>query len=104
MDTKALCLGILTMGDCSGYEIKKALAEGAMAHFQYASFGTIYPTLNRLEKQGFVTSVAYSQKGRPDKKVYSLTDKGRGEFRRILKMPPSPERYRSDYLFMLFFR
>ena len=103
MDTKALCLGVLSLGDSTGYEIKKALAEGPFAHFQYAGFGSIYPTLTRLEAEGLVAGAAFAQKGRPDKRVYSITEAGRQAFRRMLQEEPGAERYRSDYLFMLFF-
>lgn len=103
METKALCLGLLTLGDSTGYEIKKALAEGPLSHFQFASFGTIYPALNQLEARGFVGSTAFTQNGRPDKKVYSITESGRAEFRRILKADPLADRIRSDHVFMLFF-
>ena len=103
MDTKALCLGVLSIGDSTGYEIKKALAEGPFAHFQYAGFGSIYPTLTRLEAEGLVAGASFAQKGRPDKRVYSITEAGRQAFRNMLLEDPGSERYRSDHLFMLFF-
>jgi hypothetical protein len=41
---KTLCLAVLSMGDASGYEIKKLL-EGPFRHIHEASFGAIYPAL-----------------------------------------------------------
>ncbi|MCZ6511637.1 MAG: PadR family transcriptional regulator, partial [Alphaproteobacteria bacterium] len=48
MDTKTLCLGVLTHGDASGYEIKKALEDGPFGHIQEIGFGSIYPALAKL--------------------------------------------------------
>ena len=52
MDAKTLCLGALSRGDASGYEIKKAFEEGPLSHIHEASFGAIYPALTRLDEQG----------------------------------------------------
>src|SRR3546814_665287 len=54
MDAKTLCLGVLSRGAASGYEIKKAFEEGPFSHFHQASFGSIYPTLNALSADGLV--------------------------------------------------
>ena len=40
MDVKTLCLGVLTLGDASGYEIRKQFEEGPFAHFFGASYGS----------------------------------------------------------------
>jgi len=48
MDVKTLCLGVLSLGDASGYEIRKMFEEGPFAHFHHASFGSIYPALSPL--------------------------------------------------------
>ena len=48
MDVKTLCLGVLSRGAASGYEIKKQCEEGPFAHFYAAGFGSIYPALNSL--------------------------------------------------------
>ncbi len=48
MDVKTLCLAVLFQGEATGYEIKKAFEEGPFAHFQRASFGSIYPALSKL--------------------------------------------------------
>ena len=50
MDVKTLCIGILSLGDASGYEIKKQLEE-RFSFFYDASFGSIYPALNKLQKE-----------------------------------------------------
>ena len=55
-----------------GYEMMKALEEKS-GGFYTPSAGSIYPTLQMLEDRGFVTV-----KEVEGKKVYSITDTGRG--------------------------
>ncbi len=42
------------------------------------------------------------QDKRPDKKVYSITPAGRTALIEALGEPPGPDRFRSDFLFVLF--
>ncbi len=103
MDTKTLCLSVLTRGDASGYEIKKAFEDGPFAHIQEIGFGSIYPALAQLLKDGLVTVTQYAQEGRPDKKVYSLTASGRLSLLDALEEPTEPDKVRSDFLFRMMF-
>ncbi len=103
MDVKTVCLGVLMFGDASGYEIRKMLEEGPFPHFQEAGFGSIYPALRALSRAGQVTCQEVVQPGRPAKKVYSITPAGRITFARSLLGDTARDRYRSDYLFKLFF-
>ncbi len=103
MDTRSLCLGVLSRGDASGYEIKKAFEEGPLSHIHEASFGAIYPALNRLDAQGLVACRELAQEKRPDKKVYSITEAGRAALLEALLAPPARDKVRSDFLFILFF-
>ena len=102
MDAKILCLGALTCGDASGYEIKKMFEEGPFAHFHQVSFGSIYPSLAKLCEQGKVTMRKEIQDGRPDKKVYSLTDKGNKSLHRAMKKTPAADQLRSEAMVMFF--
>ena len=103
MDVKTLCLGALTLGDASGYEIRKLFEEGPFAHFYDASYGSIYPSLGRLLSEGLVSVTEMAQEGRPDKKVYRLTDEGMTVFRAALMEPPVRDKIRSENLARLFF-
>lgn len=103
MDVKTLCLAVLHQGEATGYEIKKAFEEGPFAHFQRASFGSIYPALSKLLAEGLAEARAHEQDGRPDKKVYRLTPAGRAAFHRALAAAPEPDHLRSDVLFLLYF-
>lgn len=103
MDAKTLCLGALQVGDASGYEIKKLFEEGVFSHIHEASFGSIYPALTRLVDEGLASCTAMPQDKRPDKKVYSITDKGREALVGALRLAPAPDKVRSDFLFILVF-
>ena len=65
MDVRTICLAILTRGDATGYEIKKLFEDGGYRHFVEASFGSIYPALNRLTEEGLVSVRAEAQEKRP---------------------------------------
>jgi DNA-binding PadR family transcriptional regulator len=103
MDVKTLCLGVLVLGDASGYEIKKHFEEGPFSYFHAAGFGSIYPALGALLAEGLVACREVAQDGRPAKKIYSITESGRRAFRRELGKSPNPDSYRSEALFMMFF-
>ncbi|HLB80184.1 MAG TPA: PadR family transcriptional regulator [Dongiaceae bacterium] len=101
MDPRTLCLGALLLGDASGYEIKKLFEEGVFSHIYEASFGAIYPALTRLLQDGLAECTEMAQDKRPDKKVYSITEKGRQALAAALTRPPAHDRVRSDFLFIL---
>ncbi len=102
MDVRTFCLGILTLGDASGYEIKK-IFETQFSHFYDASFGSIYPALNRLTEEGLVSCTTMSQAHRPDKKTYCITVAGRLAFLDALRNTPRRDRIKSDFLAIMSF-
>ena len=102
MDSKTLCLAALSLGEASGYEIKKLLDQPPFDHFQDTGFGSIYPALTRLAKEGLVEGQAQPQEKRPDKITYRLTLAGHQRLIEALSRPPAPDRIRSDFLFVLF--
>ncbi len=102
MDVRTLCLGILTFGDATGYEIKKAFQERLSLLYD-ASFGSIYPALNKLMEQGLVSCREESQDHRPDKKVYTITGDGRLTFIKQLQGQPAADKFRSEALATLMF-
>lgn len=103
MDVKTVCLGVLTLGDASGYQIQKTVKCGCFQLFFDASYGSIYPALNRLTEEGLVTGVTKSRDGRPDKKVHSITPQGRLAFVEALSQSPGADKYRSDFMARMLF-
>ena len=103
MDTRTICLGVLSLYDATGYKIKKQFEEGPFSYFFDAGFGSIYPALNKMLSDELVTCVEVPQDGRPAKKVYSITDAGRAELRTALHDQPAKDKLRSESLVMMFF-
>ena len=101
MNARTLCLGILSFGDATGYEIKKKVEDGLFNHFIEASFGSIYPALTRMTEEGLLTCREESQTGRPDKKVYSITEDGRRELIAALSDQPRDDIFKSEFLFVM---
>ena len=96
-------LGLLTLGPGSGYELG-SLAERTVQMFWPVTRPHIYSELSKLEHLGHVTSMEVEQRGAPDKRVYSVTERGE---RRLDAWPrdPDPEvqRARHPLLIKLFF-
>lgn len=102
LDVKTLCLGALTFGEASGYDIKKFF-ECTFSHFFVAGYGSIYPALADLTERGLVTCRPEPQEGKPDRKVYKLTDKGHRLFLDELERTPPNHKVRSEFLVQMFF-
>lgn len=100
MNVRTLCLAILGGGDATGYEIRKLVSDGHFSHFGDASFGSIYPALNKMENDGLVVSREEQQEGKPNRKVFSITDAGRQEFLVALSKPAQKDIFKSEFLLL----
>lgn len=98
MNVRTLCLSILFDGEASGYDIRRMCTAGNFAYFVEASFGSIYPALARLEVEGLVSSRTEQQDGKPDRKVYTITEAGRSAFAEELSSPLGEDMFRSPFL------
>lgn len=103
MNVKSICLAILTQGETTGYDIRKRSTEGDFSFFVEASFGSIYPALSKLEEDQLVTSRVEPQEGRPAKRVYSITEKGREHFISTLFEDLNADVFRSEFFLFLRF-
>ena len=75
--TEELILLCVVEEEIYGWIISKKLELSTGKKF---SFGTLYPTLNRLEERGFLSSslkVSIENKTEIPKKYYAITDKGK---------------------------
>ena len=102
MNVKTLCLGSLCLMDGTGYDIKR-LFEDAFSHFHSASYGSIYPALNQLLREGLIELRVEPGERHPDRKVYSVTDAGRNLFLEELVQAEPTEQMRSEFLVLMFF-
>lgn len=104
VNIRTLCLGLLSRGEATGYEIRKQF-EGPLGYIHEPSFGSIYPALTRLTREGLVSFTVQAQEKRPDKKIYRITPKGRAHLREQLQESvPGPDRLHSDFLLTMLFR
>jgi PadR family transcriptional regulator, regulatory protein AphA len=97
MNIRTACLALLAHGEASGYDLKKRWTDGPFSRFFDASFGSIYPTLAKLERDGLVVLRHDVQAGKPPRKVYSLTEDGQAAFTEALSLPPEPDTFRSAF-------
>lgn len=79
----------------SGLDLTRRF-DRSIGFFWTATHQQIYRVLARMEADGWVRSTAVAQQGRPDKKVYDVTDAGRAELRRWIGEPLVRETHRSD--------
>jgi len=97
MDVKTVCLGMLTDGAASGYDLKKQF-ESTFGHFFAAGYGSIYPALSSLSDKGLVTCEQVPQEGKPDRKVYAITAEGTAFLLKALENPAPSHKVRSEFL------
>lgn len=103
MNVKTVCLGALSRRPASGYDIRKLFETGPFSHFYEAGYGSIYPALAELARDGLAVVSEMPQDGRPDRKVYTITEAGLAALVAELDEPPRPDRLRSEFLVTVFF-
>ncbi|MCQ4924393.1 PadR family transcriptional regulator [Tissierella carlieri] len=96
-----IILGLLMEKSRTGYEINE-IFETIFSHFYKGSYGMIYPTLNKLKKQGLVEKKVVVQDGKPNKNVFTITDKGKMQFYEYLSTDISLESRESEFLVRMY--
>ena len=94
-------LSALTDRSCSGYDLAKQF-DGSVGFFWHASHQQIYRELTKLEQQGLVTAEAIAQAGKPDKKVYRVTEAGKAHLQDWIAQPSKCVPTKDDLLVKLF--
>lgn len=102
MTGQDVILGMLLNGPQSGYDIKQAF-ENLFSYFFDVSYGSIYPALNKLEKEGLIKKEVVIQKGKPNKNVFSITEQGKAKFWEYMSSPLERDVVKSDTLMRLYF-
>lgn len=96
-------LGLLsTWPGATGYEIKKEF-DTFMNIFWHSHYSQIYVELNKLEGEGLLESQEISQIGKPDKKAYTITDKGLVALKKWIATPPEAPKFKDPFLMQSFF-
>ena len=94
-------LALLAEGSTHGYELKQAFERLFRPVWPPINVGQIYTTLGRLERDGLVGSREVEQSGRPDKRVYELTDDGRTALANWMSAPVEGARLRDEFFMKL---
>src|SRR5205809_5763473 len=82
-------LGLLKERPMHGYRLSRELS-AQLGGLWKVSYGSLYPTLRRLERDGAVEQVPGTEAGATRKRlVYRITPRGEQEFIRLLEEPPS---------------
>lgn len=80
---KLILIGLLMRGDNHGYNLRKII-DDELSTLINVDNTSIYYTLNKMEKEGIVTYSTVSDSKRPQKNLYSITEKGRRVFKEML--------------------
>ncbi len=90
-------LALLAKKPGSGYDISKHFDEELSCYWK-ATQQQVYRELSKLEKQGWASYETVPQAGKPDKKLYHITDSGWQELTRWYAEPTEPTPIREDLL------
>ncbi|SHE94554.1 transcriptional regulator, PadR family [Seinonella peptonophila] len=86
-------LAMVARKDCSGYELVQLLEL-----FWQAKHSQVYPLLAKLEQKQYVAHRLVKQNGRPDKKIYRLTEQGREILSAWIHEEPAVPVVRDEFL------
>jgi DNA-binding PadR family transcriptional regulator len=96
-------LGLLNYGSMTGYEINKAFKD-SLSYFWNAQTSQIYRELQTIKSNGWATDEVVEQIGKPDKKIFTITESGRAELNRWLVEDNTEFVTRIPILMKTFFR
>jgi DNA-binding PadR family transcriptional regulator len=90
-------LALLAKQPAHGYELKQAFDTAFGPGWPPLNFGQIYTTLSRLERDNLVRSRDVPQEGRPDKRVYELTQEGKQALQEWVEAPTTGTHIKDDF-------
>lgn len=80
-------LALLARGPSYGYELKASFEQTIGPQWGELNIGHLYQVLDRLKRDGYVSTSRLPQADRPDRMVYEMTDRGREELDHWLGQP-----------------
>lgn len=99
---KYILLGLLDYRPMSGYDLENWISVSA-GNFWHAKLSQIYTTLKGLEAEALVASHIEPQEGRPDRRVYQITEAGQADLRGWLREPITDLAAKKDSLLVKVF-
>ena len=102
MSLEYAILGFLEVGPKTGYDLKQRF-DRSVSGFWRADQSRIYRTLDRLREREWVSQEVVAQADRPDRKPYSITERGREAFYQWMDDCQAGPPQRNAFLVQLFF-
>ena len=96
MSLPHVILTVLSTRDATGYDITKEFS-ASIGYFWKASHQQVYRELNKMAQNEQVTCVLEPQEGKPDRKVYSITDAGRRALGEWFEQPTAHPTVRDEF-------
>ena len=81
---RLLVLRLLDREPMYGYQMIQHLKDRSEGYFRLGE-GALYPLLHEMEEQGFLRAKWRAQEGRPSRRYYHLTARGKKELARRLE-------------------
>jgi len=83
---RVLILGVLSKEPLHGYDVRRTLEEWHAEQWAHIAYGSIYSALSKMADEGLVEVVGSAGRGRGAGRItYAITDRGRGDFLRLLR-------------------
>ncbi|MDB1122776.1 PadR family transcriptional regulator [Vibrio algarum] len=96
MSLPHVILTVLSTRDATGYDITKEFSY-SIGYFWKASHQQVYRELNKMAQNELVTCVLQPQDGKPDRKVYSITEAGRRALGEWFELPTAQPTVRDEF-------
>lgn len=101
---KYAILGLINREPMTGYDIAREFNSQNLANFWYAKHSQIYPELSRLMDEGLVTCQIVIQGEKLEKKLYTITEKGRQELKEwLVTEEPLPPTFKDVFRLRMYF-
>lgn len=100
--TDMVILGLLSHEKLTGYDIKKRI-DSAISFFWKSGYGSIYPSLSAMEKDGLISRHSPEGTGGREKIYYGITDSGRAALIEWLEDERASNDLKYETLLKLFF-
>lgn len=97
MSLQHAILAALGDGESSGYDLAKQF-DVSVANFWSATPQQIYRELDRMESDGLLAARILQQERRPNKRLFSITERGRAEVLDFVRGTPKPMAMRDELL------
>ncbi|WP_413285678.1 PadR family transcriptional regulator [Vibrio sp. MA40-2] len=96
MSLPHVILTVLSTRNATGYDITKEFSY-SIGYFWKASHQQVYRELNKMAENDLVTCNIQPQDGKPDKKVYSITENGRKALGEWFEQPTAQPTVRDEF-------